>query len=93
MEVADYRNGTLPVTSYKPANMLRPEVVESFFYLWRATKNPEYRDWGWQVFQAFQKHSRTPEGAYSSIQVLSSCQLAMSSHYDAVLTGNGLCWV
>lgn len=29
--------------------ILRPEVVESYMYLWRQTHNPIYRQWGWEV--------------------------------------------
>ena len=50
-------------------NMLRPETVESLFYMWRVTGEPKYREWGWQIFQAFQRHSRTPEGAYATVEV------------------------
>lgn len=50
-------------------NMLRPETVESLFYMWRVTGEPKYREWGWQIFQAFQQHSRTPEGAYATVEV------------------------
>ena len=31
--------------------ILRPEVVESYFYLWRFTKDPKYRDWAWEAAQ------------------------------------------
>lgn len=42
----------------------RPEVVESLFYLWRATHNDIYRNWGWQIVTAIEKHVRQP-GGYS----------------------------
>ena len=29
--------------------ILRPETVETYFYLWRITHNAKYRDWGWEV--------------------------------------------
>uniref|UniRef100_A0A8C5ZRV4 alpha-1,2-Mannosidase n=1 Tax=Marmota marmota marmota TaxID=9994 RepID=A0A8C5ZRV4_MARMA len=29
--------------------ILRPEVVESYMYLWRLTHDPIYREWGWEV--------------------------------------------
>lgn len=45
-----------------PYNMLRPETVESLFYLWRFTNNEMYRDWGWNIFQAFEKNSRLDTG-------------------------------
>lgn len=31
--------------------ILRPEVVESYFVLWRTTKDPKYREWGWEAVQ------------------------------------------
>ncbi|CAI6010026.1 unnamed protein product [Closterium sp. NIES-65] len=43
-------------------NNLRPEAVEAWMYLWRATHDPMYRHWGWEVFQAFQKHCRVENG-------------------------------
>lgn len=39
-------------------NILRPETVESLFYLWRVTKDPVYREWGWRIFAAFERHSK-----------------------------------
>ncbi|KAL8137006.1 hypothetical protein V2J09_003007 [Rumex salicifolius] len=43
-------------------NILRPETVESLFYLWRITGNKTYQDWGWNIFQAFEKNSRVESG-------------------------------
>lgn len=43
-------------------NILRPETVESLVYLWRFTGNKTYQDWGWNIFQAFEKNSRTDTG-------------------------------
>lgn len=43
-------------------NILRPETIESFMYLWRKTGKTKYRDWGWDIFQAFERQSRTPSG-------------------------------
>ena len=31
--------------------ILRPEVVESYFYLYRFTKDEKYRDWAWEAAQ------------------------------------------
>lgn len=39
-------------------NLLRPEALEAMFVLWRTTRNPVYKDWAWQMFQAFQTHCR-----------------------------------
>ncbi|KAK7095856.1 hypothetical protein V1264_005217 [Littorina saxatilis] len=48
------------------AHFLRPEVVETYFYLWRITKQQKYRDWAWEVVQALEKHCHTATG-YSTI--------------------------
>jgi len=29
----------------------RPEVIETYFYMWRFTRDPKYREWGWQAVQ------------------------------------------
>ncbi|CBY34738.1 unnamed protein product [Oikopleura dioica] len=42
--------------------ILRPETVESYFYLWRLTKDEKYREWAWDVVQALEKHCRTEFG-------------------------------
>lgn len=41
---------------------LRPEAVEAFFYMWRHTKDEKYRSWAWEVFEAIEKHCKTPYG-------------------------------
>lgn len=48
-------------------SLLRPETAESLFILWRVTKNPTYREWGWNIFQAIEKYARIPTGGYSGI--------------------------
>ena len=49
-------------------NLLRPETVESLFVLWRVTGRPVYRDWGWAIFEAFEKHCRVAGGGYSGLK-------------------------
>ncbi|XP_030197647.1 endoplasmic reticulum mannosyl-oligosaccharide 1,2-alpha-mannosidase isoform X3 [Gadus morhua] len=48
-------------------NLLRPETVESLFYLYRFTKDPKYQDWGWDILQSFNKHTKVATGGYTSI--------------------------
>ncbi|XP_067661759.1 endoplasmic reticulum mannosyl-oligosaccharide 1,2-alpha-mannosidase-like isoform X2 [Haliotis asinina] len=48
-------------------NLLRPETVESLLYMHRLTGDKKYREWGWQIFQAFEKYTKIPDGGYSSI--------------------------
>ncbi|KAK2120770.1 hypothetical protein P7K49_002156 [Saguinus oedipus] len=45
----------------KPAdrhNLLRPETVESLFYLYRVTGDRKYQDWGWEILQSFSRFTR-----------------------------------
>ncbi|OAY29138.1 mannosyl-oligosaccharide 1,2-alpha-mannosidase MNS3 [Manihot esculenta] len=49
-------------------NLLRPESVESFFVLYRITEDPKYREWGWQIFEAFEKYTKVESGGYSSLE-------------------------
>ncbi|MEQ2179406.1 hypothetical protein GOODEAATRI_024616, partial [Goodea atripinnis] len=41
-------------------NLLRPETVESLFYMHRFTKDSKYRDWGWDILQSFNKYTKVP---------------------------------
>ena len=50
-----------------PYNLLRPEAVESLFMLYRATGDQKYREWGWEMFQSFEKHCKVPGGGYSGL--------------------------
>jgi len=47
-------------------SLLRPETVESLYYMFRLTGNSRYREWGEQIFRAIVAHSRTEVG-YSSV--------------------------
>ena len=31
--------------------ILRPEVIEAYFYMWRYTHEPRYREWAWEAAQ------------------------------------------
>lgn len=49
-------------------NLQRPETVESLFLMFRVTEDPIYRKWGWEIFKAFQQHTRVPDGeGYTSL--------------------------
>ncbi|KAL8745949.1 MAG: hypothetical protein Q9190_001976 [Brigantiaea leucoxantha] len=41
---------------------LRPEVIESYYYAYRITKNETYRDWAWDAFVAINATCRTETG-------------------------------
>ncbi|KAK1991905.1 family 47 glycosyl hydrolase [Colletotrichum falcatum] len=49
-------------------NLQRPETVESLFMMYRITGNSMYREWGWKIFQSFQKHTLAHDGeGYTSL--------------------------
>lgn len=47
-------------------NLLRPEFVESLWYMYQFSGNSTYQDWGWQIFQGFENFTKVPNG-YTSI--------------------------
>jgi mannosidase alpha-like ER degradation enhancer 2 len=57
-EEIDY--STMKITS--PAYPLRPEIIESTFYLYRLTQNPRYLDMGRTYFEDIVKYCRTENG-------------------------------
>ncbi|KAF9480359.1 glycoside hydrolase family 47 protein [Pholiota conissans] len=53
--------------SYDARYILRPETVESLFIAFRLTGDVKYREYGWKIFQAIQKHCRIATGGYASV--------------------------
>lgn len=63
-------------------NLLRPETVEALFVLWRTTGDTKYREWGWEIFEAFEKHCRVRK------HVLMSAEHAVSCTRNCGMSGN-----
>ncbi|XP_077600373.1 mannosyl-oligosaccharide 1,2-alpha-mannosidase IA [Stigmatopora nigra] len=47
--------------------ILRPEVIETYMYMWRFTHDPKYREWGWEAVEALERHCKV-EGGYSGVR-------------------------
>jgi len=47
--------------------ILRPEVIETYWYLWRFTHDPRYRQWGWEAALAIEKYCRV-SGGFSGVK-------------------------
>lgn len=62
-EVLNYRS--MKVVS--PGYELRPEIVESTYYLYHFTHDPEYRAHGQKMFDDFVKYCRT-DGGYAALK-------------------------
>jgi mannosyl-oligosaccharide alpha-1,2-mannosidase len=44
-----YPNGGVGPAQGAEYYILRPEYIESVFYMWRLTHDPKYREWGWDM--------------------------------------------
>jgi mannosidase alpha-like ER degradation enhancer 2 len=62
-EVYDYKTGKVLEAGYP----LRPEIVESTYYLYRYTKDPKYLAMGKEMFADFVKYCRT-DVAYAGLK-------------------------
>lgn len=49
-------------------NLLRPETVESIYLMWKVTGRPQYREWAWLIFRAFEK--------WTKLQGMDQCKAA-----------------
>lgn len=47
--------------------ILRPEILETYFYMWRYTHDPMYREWAWDFKEALEKFCKTDDG-YSGLR-------------------------
>jgi mannosyl-oligosaccharide alpha-1,2-mannosidase len=47
---------------------LRPETVETLFVLFQTTGDDKYREMGWKIFEAIEKHCKIQSGGYSGVR-------------------------
>ena len=64
--------------------------MESYFYLWRLTKNQKYRDWGWEFFQSLEKFARVQDGYTSISNVESRTKPAPKDKMESFFLGETL---
>jgi len=51
------------------AYILRPEVIESYFIMYRITGDSKYRDWAWDAAQAIETYGKAGPGrGYSGLR-------------------------
>jgi ER degradation enhancer, mannosidase alpha-like 2 len=70
-EILDYKTMRVVAGSYH----LRPEIVESTYYLYHYTGDPEYRQRGEKMFDDFVRYCRTDSGYAALADVTSKQQL------------------
>ena len=69
-ETLDYKTMRVVAGSYH----LRPEIVESTYYLYHCTGDPKYRQMGKKMFDDFVKYCRTDSGYAALADVISKQQ-------------------
>ncbi|CEJ94270.1 hypothetical protein VHEMI09811 [[Torrubiella] hemipterigena] len=62
---------------------LRPEAIESVFYMWRITKDQRWRDEAWKMWESVTKAAKVPGGGYAMVQ---NVVQADSGHADSMET-------
>jgi len=69
-ETADYSKDPIRGSDHGGGDrmyILRPETVESIFYMYRLTKDEKYRDWAWEIMQNIEETCRLETG-YAGLQ-------------------------
>ncbi len=65
-------------------NLQRPETIESLFMMWRITEDPLYREWGWKIFEAFEKHTKLNSGkGYTSLNDVNAVPPPMRDNMES----------
>ena len=77
IEPEEFNFRTMEVTS--AGYVLRPEIVESTYYLYHYTRDPKYLSMGQQLFEDFVKYCKTDE-AYASLKSVVTKEKSDSMH-------------
>ncbi|KAF8967669.1 glycoside hydrolase [Flammula alnicola] len=56
-------------TLLRPQYLLKPELVESFYLMWKSTKNSLWRDRGWSIYESIERETKTRYGYAGILQV------------------------
>ena len=70
-EILDYKTMNVVIGSYH----LRPEIIESTYYLYHHTRDPQYLQMSEKMFDAFVKYCRADAGYAALADVISKQQL------------------
>ncbi|KAH0382576.1 seven-hairpin glycosidase, partial [Aureobasidium melanogenum] len=68
---------------------LRPEAIESVFYMYRITGDKAWQDKAWQMFQAIDSHAKT-DIAYAVVQDVRDTQSQLTDTMESFWTGETL---
>ena len=71
-------------------SLLRPETVESLFIMWRRTGEQRYREWGWDIFEAIERHARVAGGGYAGIRDVTAARPVQDGRMESFFTAETL---
>lgn len=71
-------------------NLLRPETVESLYILYRLTGDKKYQEYGWTIFQSFEKYTKIATGGYSSLNSVKDPNLGFRDKMESFFLGETL---
>ncbi|OAP54884.1 hypothetical protein AYL99_10584 [Fonsecaea erecta] len=75
---ADWRSD-YDIHSNDVHNLQRPETIESLFYMYRITKDRKYRQWGWEMFEAFREHTKVVDEMTGKVYAYTSLDTVMEN--------------
>ncbi|CAE6474146.1 unnamed protein product [Rhizoctonia solani] len=75
---------------YDSRYILRPETVESLFLGWRLSGEIKYRKWGWDIFQAIEKHCKVPKGGYAGVESVFEVPVVLLDNMETFFLGETL---
>ncbi|ODV63565.1 mannosyl-oligosaccharide 1,2-alpha-mannosidase, partial [Ascoidea rubescens DSM 1968] len=65
-------------------NLQRPETVESLFVLYRITKDPIYREYGWEIFNNFINYTKVEgDAGYSSLNDVTKIPVSFRDNMES----------
>lgn len=59
--------------------------MESLFIAFRLTGDRRYRDWGWEIFQAIERHCKIESGGYASVLNVDDANTKMDDKMETFL--------
>ncbi|KAJ2932969.1 hypothetical protein H1R20_g4131, partial [Candolleomyces eurysporus] len=64
-------------SSWRGTWLMRPETIESIYLMWKTTGDKVWRERGYAIYQAIEKHTKTTYG-YSSVSTVDSSAPALT---------------
>ena len=59
------------------------DLAESYFYMYRLTKDPIYREYAWELAQSIYQHARSADGRYHELIEVNQAQNRTESKPDS----------